>query len=104
MWLLEMNMERVPRQEARESNKRFRRYKKTGFDRQRKPRLTFDFNDTMTVRERQEEESRRKLFEHRWREEQQNKARQKRRNKGAAARQETWRDVLAKDRRKRGDR
>ena len=95
-------MENVPRQEAREFDRRFRRYKKTHFDKEEKLRIRFDLNEAMTQRERNEEGSRRKLFEHRWREEQMMKARQKKqsRSQNAAKRQETWRDVLNENRRK----
>lgn len=73
-------------------------YKRTPYDREEKPKITFDLNKPMTMRERKEEEARKKLFEHRWREEQKLKARQKRlskkwrrENNGV---QDKWRDVL----------
>jgi hypothetical protein len=104
MWLSEKNMENASRQETREFDRRRRRYKKTPFDREEKLKIRFDINDTMSLRERQEEQSRRKLFEHRWREEQMLKARQKKqsRNLNAAKRQETWRDVINEGRRMGG--
>ncbi len=77
-------------------------YKKTPFDREEKPRITFDLNNAMTERERRELESRENLFRHRWKEEQEFKARQKRRSKEWQREhnkhQETWRDVYCGDR------
>lgn len=74
-------------------------YKKTPYDREEKPKITFDLNKPMTLRERTEEEARKKLFEHRWREEQKLKARQQRLSKKwqreNSPKNECWRDVIA---------
>ena len=91
-------MERTQRKYAKDRNARVTAYKKTPFDKEKKLRITFDFDKPMTMRERQDEQSRRKLFTHRWSEEQRHRAQQKSRSKKAKNKQsqkpETWRDVV----------
>lgn len=93
-------MEIIPRHKAKKFDARFTPYKRTPFDREEKLKISFDFDERKSHRERQEEESRKKLFQHRWREEQRMKAKQKKQNKreGKGTPQETWRDVLKSER------
>jgi hypothetical protein len=94
-------METTQQKYAKDRDARFTAYKKTPFDREEKLKITFDLKKPMTKREYQEEQSRQKLFFHRWSEEQRHKAQQKRRNKKArnkaSQKPETWRDVVKKE-------
>lgn len=93
-------MKKTPRKNAGTFDERFKPYRKTPFDREEKPRITFDLNDKTTARERQDEESRRNLFMHRWREEQAQKHRQQKqhRNRKNQMQPKTWRDVIREPR------
>ena len=91
-------METTQQNYAKDRDVRFTSYKKSPFDREEKLKITFDFDKPMTMRERQDEQSRRKLFTHRWSEEQRHRAQQKSRGKKAgnkpSKKPETWRDVV----------
>jgi hypothetical protein len=91
-------MKITPRKRVERNNARSSPYKKTPFDKEERLRISFDIDESMTLRERQDQESRRKLFMHRWQEEQENKHRQLRQSKKwqrhNAKLNETWRDVV----------
>ena len=77
-----------------------RPYKTTPFDREERPRITFDLNEPLNHRERQEQQSRERLFHQRWKQEQELKALQKRSSKKWQREHnkphETWHDVYYK--------